>query len=133
MPCAGFDPGDYGGLASPHRRLETFFMCMTPRSVLSLRTLCRAQAPGGFAALVVTAGVLLGAPPALADKHKASVSRDLEAVLHGAAAAPAGGIDVIVAGNPAFIARLATRHRVSVKKALKFGAVLTLTHAQLVT
>ena len=54
-------------------------------------------------------------------------------MLHAAAAAPAEGIDVIVAGNPAFIARLATRHRVPVKKTLKFGAVLTLTPAQLAT
>ena len=107
-------------------------MCMTRRSVRRFCTFGSARALVVIAGLV-TMGALWGATPAYADQHKNHLSRDLEAVLATVAAAPAEGIDVIVSGNPALIARLATKHRVSTKRALKFGAVFTLTRAQLAT
>ncbi len=63
--------------------------------------------------------------------YHARLSSDRDAILRGAAAAPAGGIDVILTGSPDFITRIATRHGASIKKSIQAGGVLTITPAQL--
>jgi serine protease AprX len=92
--------------------------------------------PGGFRALwsvvsFLAIGVLLTAAPATADSHKAHLSNDLDAVVHGRVAAPTDGIDVIVSGAPDFVARTAARHQARVKRSMASGAVLTVSPAQL--
>ena len=99
------------------------------------RTGLRTSPPGGTRSLLVITsvivGCLLGTSPVLANGHghKARLSSDLEAIVHGEAAAPADGVDVILTGTSDFIQRLATKHGVQVKRFLKTGAVVTLTHA----
>ena len=72
--------------------------------------------------LVATAGSVQAEP------RGARLSSDLRARL---AAADSTAVDVIVAGTPERIADLASRHGLSVKKALKTGAVLTASPAAL--
>jgi serine protease AprX len=97
----------------------------------------RPPPPGGFRSLWLVVvflgmGALLAATPANADSHKAHLSNDLDAAVHGQVAVPADGIDVIVSGTPDFVARVARRHKTRVKRSMASGAVLTVSREQLV-
>ena len=102
------------------------------------RTGSRFCTPGGTRALciqIVTAVVVLflavSSAQANGQSHKTRFSSDLEAILTGNAAMPAGGVDVIVPGSSERVQRIAARYGAAIKKSIKAGAVLTLTYDQL--
>jgi serine protease AprX len=75
-------------------------------------------------ALVLLAALMATAATAEAQSSRARLSRDLAAQL--TSSTNTSSVDVIVAGNPEFIERLATRHGATVTKVLATGAVLRL-------